>query len=81
MGRHEPISGRERVSRRRAALRASGLRPRQFWLPDMTDLAHKAEAGRQAALIAASACAAEDQAFVDAIADWAIADSDGLPQP
>lgn len=34
MGYEKPKSGAERVAKRRAALRAQGLRPRTFWLPD-----------------------------------------------
>lgn len=37
MGRHENLSGAQRVARRRARLRAQGLRPKQFWLPDLRD--------------------------------------------
>lgn len=34
MGFETPLTGAERVARRRAALRAQGLRPRTFWVPD-----------------------------------------------
>lgn len=37
MGKHETLTGAQRVAKRRAALRAQGLRPRQFWLPDTRD--------------------------------------------
>jgi hypothetical protein len=37
MGKHDNLTGAERVARRRAALRAQGLRPKQFWLPDLRD--------------------------------------------
>ncbi len=37
MGAHENLTGAQRVAKRRAALRAQGLRPRQIWLPDLRD--------------------------------------------
>jgi hypothetical protein len=37
MGKHERMTGAQRVAKRRAALRAQGLRPKQFWLPDLRD--------------------------------------------
>lgn len=37
MNMHQKLTGAQRVARRRAKLRAKGLRPRQFWLPDLRD--------------------------------------------
>jgi hypothetical protein len=37
MGQHEVFTGAQRVARRRATLRAQGLRPKQFWVPDVRD--------------------------------------------
>lgn len=37
MGRHIALTGAQRVAKRRATLRAQGLRARQFWLPDLRD--------------------------------------------
>ena len=34
MGYEKPKSSAERVAKRRAALRAQGLRPKTFWVPD-----------------------------------------------
>ncbi|HVB67053.1 MAG TPA: antitoxin MazE-like protein [Acetobacteraceae bacterium] len=54
----------ERVARRRAALRAAGLRPIQIWVPDRAAPGFAAEARRQSALIAAQpAPRAEDDAW------------------
>lgn len=36
MGMERPMTSAERVAKRRAALRAQGLRPKTFWLPDTT---------------------------------------------
>ena len=45
-----PVS--ERVQKRRAALRAAGLRPVQIWVPDTRRPGFAAECRRQAALVA-----------------------------
>lgn len=50
-----------------ARLRAQGLRPVVFWLPDVTSDAFKAEARRQSLLAARSPHADDDQAFIDSI--------------
>lgn len=65
-----PKSSREKVRQHRERLRAQGLRPVQLWVPDTRSAAFRAEAHRQSVLLAASAAAAEDQAFVDAVSDW-----------
>jgi hypothetical protein len=64
-----PKSSREKVRRHRAQLRAQGLRPIQFWVPDVRSPAFKAEARRQSRNVAESPTAAEDQAFIDAISE------------
>ena len=74
MGKHEPLSNAARAAKWRAAMRAKGLRPKQFWLPDVRDPAWKAEAARQSRIIGESEFEAEEQAFVDSISDW-----DNLP--
>lgn len=76
MGKHEPFTSAERTARYRAKMRAKGLRLKQFWLPDTSDPAWRAEAARQSRLIAESEHEAEDQAFVDSISCW-----DDLPPP
>lgn len=48
MGLHERMTGAERVAKRRAALRAQGYKPRQFWLPDLTNAKVRAELAREA---------------------------------
>lgn len=58
MGMERPMTSAERVAKRRAALRAQGLRPKTFWLPDTTTEAFKTRA--------ALACAAIDKAWEDA---------------
>lgn len=66
-------SSNDKVRAHRARLRAQGLRPVQFWVPDVTTAAFKAEARRQSLAIAQSEHEKDDQAFIDAISeiwDW-----------
>jgi DNA-binding LacI/PurR family transcriptional regulator len=62
-------TSRDRVKGYRERLRRQGLRPIQIWVPDTRSPGFAAEAHRQSAAVAASAHAAEDQAFIDAISD------------
>jgi len=62
----KPLSRAERVARRRAKLRAAGLRPLQKWLPDTRDPGFVEECRRQSRLIRDSetdASRAEDAAW------------------
>ena len=59
-----------KVQEHRDRLRAQGLRPIQIWVPDVRAASFRAEAHRQSAAVAASAHAAEDQAFIDAVSGW-----------
>ncbi|MBZ9815059.1 antitoxin MazE family protein [Mesorhizobium sp. CA7] len=61
---------RVKVQEHRERLRAQGLRPIQIWVPDVRAASFKSEAHRQSAAVAASARAAEDQAFIDAVSGW-----------
>ena len=47
----QPLSRAERVARRRAKLRAAGLRPVQLWLPDTRTIEFADECRRQSRLI------------------------------
>jgi hypothetical protein len=58
-----------KVQQHRDRLRAQGLRPIQIWVPDVRASSFRAEAHRQSLAVAASAHAAEDQAFIDAASD------------
>ncbi len=59
-----------KVREHRERLREQGLRPIQIWAPDVRSPAFRSEAHRQSAAIADSAHEPEDQAFIDAVADW-----------
>lgn len=65
-----PKPSRVKVGEHRARLRAQGLRPIQIWVPDVHAPLFRSEAHRQSRAVAVSACAREDQAFIDAISDW-----------
>ena len=59
-----PISSRIKVRQHRAR-----LRPIQIGVPDTRAPVFRAEAHRQSAAIAASSHAADDQAFINSLAD------------
>jgi DNA-binding LacI/PurR family transcriptional regulator len=66
----KPASSRERLKEYRARMRAQGLRPVTFWVPDVTSPEFIAQAHRESLAVANSPTAAEDQAFIDAVTDW-----------
>lgn len=76
MGKHEPIGGRERVARRRAALKAQGLRPKQFWVPDLRDPKVVEQIRAAARAIASSPSFEDDMAFIEAVQYWPPDDPD-----
>jgi Protein of unknown function (DUF3018) len=55
MGVHEKMTGAERVAKRRAALQANGLRPRQIWLPDLRNPKVRADVRADAIALAKQA--------------------------
>jgi hypothetical protein len=65
-----PKRSRDKVRAHRERLRKKGLRPIQFWVPDVDSPAFHEEAHRQSLAVANSPHAKEDQDFVDAISDW-----------
>lgn len=60
---------REKVRAYRERMRAQGLRPIQIWVPDVRAPGFAAEARRQSQVVAESAGAAADQAFIDSISE------------
>jgi hypothetical protein len=75
----EPKSRAERVARRRAKLRAAGLRPVQLWLPDTRNPQFQEECRRQSRLLReheTAAARAEDEAWYGASAE-ALSDDEG----
>ena len=67
-----PATTAQRVAKRRAALRAQGLRPIQIWVPDTRAPGFAEECARQAAIVdAANREDAELMDFADAALDEA----------
>ncbi len=66
-----PKPSRVKVREHRERLREQGLRPIQIWVPDVRAPAFRSEAHRQSLAVAASIHACDDQAFIDAVSDWA----------
>lgn len=67
MGCEKPITGAERVPCRRAALRAQGLRPRTFWLPDPKSPSFIEQARRDCEAINAMRDHEDRMAYIEAI--------------
>jgi Protein of unknown function (DUF3018) len=63
-------SSAEKVRAHRARLRRQGLRPVQFWLPDVDSPAFIAEAHQTSLLLAQSPTEQDDQAFIESLAAW-----------
>jgi hypothetical protein len=68
--RKPPKSARERMSARRARLRAQGLRPVQHWVPDLRDPRVRADLRRQGRLLARHPENAEIDAWIERAYDW-----------
>jgi hypothetical protein len=64
-----PEPSRLKVRAYCARLRAQGLRPIQLWVLNTRCPAFAADARRQSLAVAASAHAAEDQGFIDAVSE------------
>jgi hypothetical protein len=67
--RARPKSSREKVRTYRKRMKAKGMRLVQLWVPDTRTAEFAKEARRQSLLANRSSHAAEDQAWVDAMAD------------
>jgi len=67
----KPKTSRVKVQQHRARLRKQGLRPIQIWVPDVRSPAFRTAAHRQSLIVANSAAARDDQAFIDASSDIA----------
>ena len=76
MNKPEPLSTRHRVAKRRAALRAEGLRPKQIWVLDLRDPGVREQIRRDCARISASPTREDDLAFAEALQYWPPDDPD-----
>jgi hypothetical protein len=66
MGKHERLTGAQRVAKRRAALRAQGLRLKQFWVPDVRNPKVRESIRRSIEIINTSREEADYLAWLDA---------------
>jgi len=57
------------VRAHRERLRAQGLRPVQFWVPDVRSPKFAQQAHDQSLAVATSKLESDDQAFIDALGD------------
>jgi hypothetical protein len=76
MNKPEPLSTRERVARRRAALRAQGLRPKQVWVPDLRSPEMRERIRQECLAINEAVRRAGDWAFINAVQFWPEDDPD-----
>jgi Antitoxin MazE-like len=65
-----PKTARERMSARRKRLSAQGLRPVQFWVPDLRNPKIRADLRRQGRLLAKHPENAEIDAWIEAVSDF-----------
>ncbi len=65
-----PKSPRERMAARRKRLRAQGLRPVQYWVPDLRDPKVRADLRRQGRLLAAHPENDDIDAWIEQVYDW-----------
>ena len=73
MGIQQKMTGAERVAKRRAALRARGLKLKQFWVPDLSNPKVLADIQRGMAAIRNSKEEAEVMEWLDANYDEVMA--------
>ena len=73
-----PIPMNERVQKRRALLRASGLRPLQIWVPDTRRPGFAEECRRQSMVVAQADL---EDADLDAFMEGALAPDTGRTKP
>jgi len=66
----EPKTAQERMRARRARLRAQGLRPVQFWVPDLRDPKVRADIRRAAERLSKHPENAEIDDWIEQMYDW-----------
>ena len=75
----KPKTARERMQARRDRLRAQGLRPVQFWVPDLRDPKMQAALRKEIAVLAKHPANSEIDAWIEKIHDdsgWVYDDKD-----
>lgn len=67
MAAQTPLTGAQRVAKRRAALRAQGLKPRTIWVPAVSAEEFRRRAQRDVRLINAMRSRQDDIDYIQAI--------------
>lgn len=70
LNKSQPKTPRERMNARRNRLRAQGLRPVQYWVPDLRDPRVRADIRRQGRLLARHPENTDIDAWIEAVYDW-----------
>lgn len=65
-----PKTPRQRMAARRKRLRAQGLRPVQYWVPDLRDPKVRADLRRQAKLMARPVEGGAVDDWIEQVYDW-----------
>ena len=65
----KPKTARQRMQARRVRLRAQGLKPVQFWVPDLRNPRVRASIRQEAALLSKHPANNEIDAWIDAVYD------------
>ena len=68
--RPKPKTAQQRMAARRKRLRAQGLRPVQFWVPDLRDPKVRADLRRQARLLARPVEGGAVDDWIEQAYDW-----------
>lgn len=69
-GKPKPLTARQRMTARRARLRAEGLRPVQHWVPDLRNPKVKAQLRREAKAMARHPANSVVDDWIEAVYDW-----------
>ena len=67
MNKPDPVSGRDRVAKRRTTMRDLGYRLKQSWVPDLRRADVRARIRQEAKSIARADRDSDDMAFIDSI--------------
>ena len=68
--KNKPKTPQQRMAARRRRLRAQGLRPVQYWVPDLRDPKVRADLRRQGRLLGKHRENADIDAWIEAVTDF-----------
>ena len=76
MGIHQPLTGAERVARRRSKLRTQGLKLRQIWVPDTKAPGFREEMAETCRLVSNSSEMPSIMALINEVQYWPLDEAD-----